>query len=421
MPRKVKTAFAATDEDNAITRIHDMAFLPRVRDGVRGVEVRVGGGTSIMPRLAPTLYEFVELENGDYLKVTEACMRIFDRQEWLRANRARARIKVLVDKVGIDAFREMVEEELEEDWVAERDFSLEDIFFEHDEEANAPAKRDESASPNGDRKAFDHFLESNVQAQRQHGFSTVEVKITRGDLTPEELRGLGQIMREYTGGYARTTVHQNLVLRWVRDEALFEVWERLNELGLGDAGADEITDVVSCPGTDSCKLGITSSMGLNEAVQDRIVQMNLSDELTRRIHIKMSGCPNGCGQHHIANIGFYGASIKVGEHAIPAYIPHIGGAYEGGDVRYGHRLKARLPAKRVPDAVERWVRFYESDRQDGEEFNEFVERVGTPEFEAKVKDLTMPVEFNLDNMNVFVDWSRTGPFEVQRGEGECAV
>ena len=123
MPRKVKTAFTATDEDNAITRIHDMAFVPKLRDGVRGVEIRVGGGTSIMPRLAPTLYDFVELDNGDYLKVTEACMRIFDRQDWLRVNRARARIKVLIDKIGIDAFREQVEEELQGDWVAERDFS----------------------------------------------------------------------------------------------------------------------------------------------------------------------------------------------------------------------------------------------------------------------------------------------------------
>jgi sulfite reductase beta subunit-like hemoprotein len=421
MPRKVKTAFTATDEDNAITRIHDMAFVPRVRDGVRGVEIRVGGGTSIMPRLAPTLYEFVELENGDYLKVTEACMRIFDRQDFLRVNRARARIKVLVDKVGIDAFREMVEEELQGDWVAERDFSLDEILFEHDEAAHAPAKPDALESPNGDNREFSHFLEANVMPQRQDGFSTVEIKITRGDLTPEELRGVAEIMREYSGGSARTTVHQNLVLRWVRDESVYAVWRRLSELGLGDAGADEITDVVSCPGTDSCKLGITSSMGLNQAVQERIVQMELSDELTRRIHIKMSGCPNGCGQHHIANIGFYGASIKVGGHTIPAYIPHVGGAYEGGDVRYGHRLKARLPAKRVPDAVERWVRFYEDERTEGEEFNEFVERVGTPEFEARVKDLTMPVEFSLENMNYFVDWSRSGPFEVQRGEGECAV
>jgi sulfite reductase (ferredoxin) len=421
MPRKVKTAFTATDEDNAITGIHDMAFIPRVRDGVRGVEVRVGGGTSIMPRIAPTLYEFVELDNGDYLKVTEACMRIFDRQDFLRVNRARARIKVLIDKIGIDAFRELVEEELQGDWVAERDFSLTDILFDIDEEAHAPARPEEPAAANGDNREFSHFVTSNVAAQRQDGFSTVEIKVTRGDLTPEELRGIAEIMREYTGGSARTTVHQNLVLRWVRDELVYEVWRRLGELELADAGADEITDVVSCPGTDSCKLGITSSMGLNQAIQERIVQMEIDDELTRRIHIKMSGCPNGCGQHHIANIGFYGASIKVGEHTVPAYIPHIGGAYQGGDVRYGQRLKARLPAKRVPEAVERWVRYYEAERGDGEEFNAFVARVGTQEFEARVKDLTMPIEFSLENMNHFVDWSRSGPFQVQRGEGECAV
>jgi sulfite reductase beta subunit-like hemoprotein len=421
MPRKVKTAFTATDADNAITQIHDVAFIPRVRDGVRGVEMRVGGGTSIMPRIAPTLYEFVELDNGDYLKVTEACMRIFDRQDFLRVNRARARIKVLVDKIGIDAFREMVEEELQGEWVSERDFSLDQILFDYDEQANAPGPQPSYASPNGDSRSFDHFMQANVAAQRQEGFSTVEVKVRRGDLTVEQLRGLAEVMGRYSAGYARMTVHQNVVLRWVRNESIYEVWRALGELELGDAGADEITDVVSCPGTDSCKLGITSSMGLNQAVQERIVQMELSDPLTRRIHVKMSGCPNGCGQHHIADIGFYGASIKVGEHTVPAYIPHVGGAYEGGEVRYGQRLKSRLPAKRVPEAVERWVRFYESERADGESFRTFVDRVGAHEFELKVKDLTMPIEFNLENMNHFIDFNREAPFVVQRGEGECAV
>ena len=348
-------------------------------------------------------------------------MRIFDRQDFLRVNRARARIKVLIDKIGIDAFREQVEQELEGDWVSERDFSLDQIRFDVDEAGRAPTPHDSYATPNSDHSEFTHFLESNVMPQRQGGFSTVEVTVKRGDVTPEQLRGLGQIMRDYTGDSARTTVQQNVVLRWVRDESIYEVWQRLGELGLADPGADEISDVVSCPGTDSCKLGITSSMGLNRAVQERIVQMELDDPLTRRIHIKMSGCPNGCGQHHIADIGFYGASTKVGQHTVPAYIPHLGGTYEGGEVRYGQRLKARLPAKRVPEAVERWVRFYESERAAGETFHAFVERVGTPEFEAKVKDLTMPIEFNLENMNYFVDWSRTGPFEVQRGEGECAV
>jgi sulfite reductase (ferredoxin) len=421
MPRKVKTAFTATDEDNAITQIHDMAFTPRERDGVRGVEVRVGGGTSIMPRLAPVLYEFVELDNGDYLKVTEACMRIFDRQDFLRVNRARARIKVLVDKIGIDAFREMVEEELEGEWTAERDFSIDEIFYDVDEEANAAEPGAQYASPNGDRRQFDRFMDSNVQSQRQHGFSTVEVKVVRGDLSPEQLRGVGQIMRDYSGGFARTTVHQNLVLRWVREESVYEVWQALQKLELGEAGADEISDGVSCPGTDSCKLGITSSMGLNGAIQDRIAEMAIDDPLTRRIHIKNSGCPNGCGQHHIADIGFYGASIKVGDKTVPAYIPHIGGKYEGGEVRYGQRLKARLPAKRVPEAIERWVRFYESDRQEGELFPAFVDRVGVSEFEGRVKDLTMPIEFNLENMNHFIDYNREAPFQVIRGEGECAV
>ena len=421
MPRKVKTAFTATDDDNAITGIHDMAFIPRLRDGVRGVEIRVGGGTSIMPRIAPTLYEFVELANGDYLKVTEACMRIFDRQDFLRVNRARARIKVLVDKIGIDAFRELVEEELEGDWVAERDFSIDEILMHTDEEAHAPQARPTYESPNGDRREFDHFMQSNVQAQRQRGFSTVEVKVRRGDLTPEQLRGLGEAMRRYSAGFARTTVHQNLVLRWVRNESVYELWRALGELDLGEAGADEITDTVSCPGTDSCKLGITSSMGLNQAVQDRVVQMGLTDPLTRKIHIKMSGCPNGCSQHHIADIGFYGASLKVGGRTIPAYIAHIGGTYEGGEVRYGQRLKARLPAKRVPEAVERWVRFYEAERADDEPFRAFVDRVGVAEFELCVKDLTMPIDFNLENMSYFVDWNREAPFEVQRGEGECAV
>jgi len=421
MPRKVKTAFTATDEDRAITGIHDIAFIPRERNGVKGVEVRVGGGTSIMPRVAPTLYEFVELENGDYLKVSEAVFRIFDRQEWLRVNRARARIKVLIDKIGIDAFREQVEEELKGDWVAERDFDPTPLLLLHDEEANAPAPSATYSQPNGDLSEFERFRASNVEAQRQPGFSTVEVRVVRSDLTPEQFRGLATIMRDYSGGYARTTVEQNLVLRWVRDESVYEVWQALAELDLANAGAGEVIDTVSCPGTDSCKLGITSSMGLNRAVNERIQAMEIDDALSKKIHVKMSGCPNGCSQHHIANIGFYGASIKVGDKTIPAYIPHIGGNYEGGEVIYGTRLKSRIPAKRAPEAVERWIRYYEAERLDGEEFNAFAERVGAESFTEVVKYLSLPVEFNVENMNYFIDWQRDQLYEVIRGEGECAV
>ncbi len=250
---------------------------------------------------------------------------------------------------------------------------------------------------------------------------TVEVKVTRGDLTPEQFRGLAAIMRSYAGGYARTTVQQNFVLRWVREECVYDLWRELAALGLGDAGAREVNDVVSCPGTDSCKLGITSSMGLNEAVQERVERMQISDELTREIHIKISGCPNGCGQHHVASIGFTGASIKVGDHTIPAYIPLIGGVFEGGEVEFGTRLKLRLPSKRVPDAIERWIRHYEATRESGETWGAFAQRVGTGELEDQVRDLSMPVDFGLETMNQFIDWNRNVPFEVIRGEGECAV
>jgi sulfite reductase (ferredoxin) len=426
MPRKVKTAFDASAQGRAIAEIHDIAFRARVREiegrgEVRGAQMLVGGGTSIMPRKAQVLYDFVELDNGEYLKLTEAVMRIFDRQEWLRANRARARIKVFVDKYGIDELRRQVEEELQGEWVSERDFSVEQRLFSDDERESAPAPRQAYSSPNGDASEFERFRAVNVSEQRQDGFVAVEVKVPRGDLTPEQLRGLAQITREYAGGYARSTVQQNLVLRWVREESVYEMWQALSELSLGDPGSREISDVVSCPGTDSCKLGITSSMGLNEAVQERIEAMQLSDPLTRQIHIKMSGCPNGCAQHHVADIGFYGASIKVGEHTIPAYIPHVGGRYEDGDVAFGARLKLRLPAKRVPEAIDRWIRHYESSRNDGEAFGEFAQRVGTGELEGLVKDLSMPVDFGLETMNEFIDWNRNVPFEVIRGEGECAV
>ena len=375
MPRKVKTAFTATDEDRAITGIHDVAYIPRIRDGVRGFEMRVGGGTSIMPRVAPTLSEFVSADDGEYLKWAEAVFRVFDRQDWLRVNRARARIKVFVDKYGIEELRSQVEEELKGDWVAERDFDPQPLLFVRRRGGRRAAGARRLREPERRRQRVRALPRvERGGPQRQKGFSAVQIQVIRGDLSPEQFRGLAQVMRDFSGGYCRTTVHQNLVLRWVRDESVYDVWSALSELGLGEAGADEINDVVSCPGTDSCKLGITSSMGLNSAVRERVEAMGITDPLTRRIHIKMSGCPNGCSQHHIANIGFYGASIKVGEYTVPAYVAHIGGTYEGGEVAYGTRLKVRLPAKRVPEAVELWLRMYEAEREDGEVFNDYAER-----------------------------------------------
>ena len=234
-------------------------------------------------------------------------MRIFDRQEWLRVNRARARIKVFVDKYGIDELRSQVEEELKGEWVAERDFSIEDrLFLDDERESRAgaaavlrqPQRRRlrVRALPRGERRRAEA---GGLRDRRGEGHA----RRPHARAVPRRWR---QIMRSYAGGYARTTVQQNLVLRWVREECVYDLWRALSELGLGDAGSREINDVVSCPGTDSCKLGITSSMGLNEAVQERIEALGITDALTRKMNIKISGCPNGCGQHHVGEHRLHG-------------------------------------------------------------------------------------------------------------------
>jgi sulfite reductase beta subunit-like hemoprotein len=237
LPRKFKVSFTSTDQDVAVTGIHDLGFLPRIKNGQKGFELRTGGGTAILPRIGYTLYEFVPLT--EYLKVAEAVIRIFDRQEDLRANRARARIKFLINRIGIDAFRKMVDEELQGAWVNEGNFDPEPLKFTDDEEARAPQKPLNPGSPNGDHREFNRWVAANVRPQRQAGFSTIEVKVSRGDLTPPQFRGLGQILRDFTGdNSARMTDEQNIVLRWVRN-SLYDIWRRLQDLNLALPGRDK--------------------------------------------------------------------------------------------------------------------------------------------------------------------------------------
>ena len=319
----------------------------------------VGGGTAIMPRIAQELYDFVGADDGEYLRVTEAVLRIFDRQEWLRANRARARIKVFVDKYGIDELRRQVEEELEGDWVAERDFDVERRAYLDDEEAHAPAPRPEgyASAPTATSRRSSASPAPTCAPSARRASRPSRWRSPAATSRPSSSAASRRSCASSAAATPARTVGQNLVLRWVRDESLYEVWTRLEALGLGEHGAQEVIDVVSCPGTDSCKLGITSSMGLNAAVRERLREMDITDALTKQIQIKMSGCPNGCGQHHIGNIGLYGASIKVGEHTIPAYVAHVGGtarrrrrvrhAAEGAPPRQARARRRRALAAHV--------------------------------------------------------------------------
>lgn len=424
LPRKFKVAFSGSAVDEAYTPIHDLGFLPEIRDiegtPTKGFRIVAGGGLSIMAKHAVTLREWVSVD--DYLRVSEAVVRVFEQADELRKNLAKARIKFLVHRVGETGFQQMVDEELRKEW-AQHSVPPTELLFLDDEEAEAPPLPAEPVTPpEAERAAFTEWARTAVRAQKQADYAAVEVRVPQGDLTPEQFRGLAQILRDFGSDRARTTPWQNIVLRWIPEGHLYPVWKALGEIGLNGAGSLEVEDVVSCPGTDSCKLGITSSMGLNRAVSERLREMAITDPLTRRILINMSGCPNSCGQHHIANIGFHGAAIRAGERQVPAYHVFVGGQRRTGrDLRMGTLLKVRLPAKRAPDAVERFIRLYEAERADGEEFNAFFDRVGKSRFEVAVADLTLPPEFSLESMNEFIDWEREGLYVLERGEGECAV
>ncbi len=427
LPRKFKVYFTGRKTDSAIAAIHDLAFFAEVReiDGeeVRGFRVMVGGGLSTMAKEALLLTEFVPVD--DFLRLSEAVIRIFNAADELRKNILKARLKFLVHRVGEDSFRELVEAELRKPWAQEDQFHapLEELLYLDEEESEQSAAPAIAVEPNGDRAAFERFAAANIVPQRQSGYSAVEVSVPQGDLTPAQFRGLAEILRAYGRRRARTTPQQNLVLRWIPNESVYAVWKALGELGLGDADAQEIEDVVSCPGTDSCKLGITSSMGLNRAVQQRLRELAIDDPVTRKMRVHMSGCPNSCGQHHIADLGFHGAAIKVGNRQIPAYHMFVGGNYRNDEIRLGTLVpKVRIPAKRVPDAVERVLALYHGDRADGaEEFAAWIDRVGMQPVQSAVEDLMLPVEFAPETLPMFVDWDREDIYVLQRGEGECAV
>jgi len=264
LPRKMKCAFTTAGAvDSVVADIHDLAFIPKLRKGAdgndeRGFEIRVGGGTSIMPRIAWTLYDFVTTD--EYLRVSESVIRVFNKANEMRKNKMRARIKFYVDRIGIDAFRDLVEEELKGDW-AKADFDPTPLMMlppelEEDPPALVP-DTDTHTEP-----AFLKWRASNVFAQAQEGYNGVFVTLPLGDIYEHQFAGLSKIARNFAGGRLRTTAEQNLIYRWVPDGHLFDIWSELNAIGLAEDGANQITDVVACPGTDSCKMAITSSMGV---------------------------------------------------------------------------------------------------------------------------------------------------------------
>ena len=427
-PRKFKSAFTGNDQrDEVAAAIQDLTFVSQYNEvngeQRKGFKVYCGGGTSIMPRLAKPLYEWVS--EDDYLRVALAVWTVFNNADILRKNRMMARLKVLIDKIGLDEFRDMVDAELAN--IGPIDFrplmTAEEIQRE-DPPAPPTSSNGDDSNPN-----YQRWLETNVVAQRQEGYHVIYVKTVRGDLTGEQFRGLANMVRRYTGGKIRATQEQNLVLRWVPTGYLHDVWEALSALELGEAGHGHITNVVSCPGTDSCKLGITASMGLAQALREEMQGWNglAEDPGVSDIRIKMSGCPNGCGLHHIANIGFHGAAVKgVEGQQIPAYELFLGGNYGDNrveDSRIGTRVpKVKVPAKMVPSVLKEIVTYYKDNRSNADEgFNDFLDRVGMADVTSVAARAQEVGHESEGGGEMYFDWERTNQYVLERGEGECAV
>lgn len=421
LPRKCKVAFTTNGATDAVVAdIHDIALIPKLQDGKRGFEIKVGGGTSIMPRIAYTLYDFVP--EGEFLKVSEAVVRVFNNCEELRKNKMRARLKFHVDRVGIDEFRREVEEQLEGDWAKSGNFDpapFMELPPELIEEVPAFVPETETHTD----PAFLKWRETNVHKQSQEGYNSVFVTLPLGDIYTHQFAGLSKIARNFAGGRLRTTPDQNILYRWVPDGYLFDVWSELRSIDLAEDGANRITDVVSCPGTDSCKMGITSSMGVASALRKSVREGGNSDDpLISQLHIKVSGCPNGCSRHHIANIGLHGAAAKGDGNHVPAYELFLAGNYGNQDpVRFGHRVKTKVPAKRAPELVNDVLAYYKANRNEGEKFNDFVDRVGVAPFEEVASKYKEVGKLSKENLDTYVDWGKTVLYKLERGEGECAV
>jgi sulfite reductase (ferredoxin) len=350
------------------------------------------------------------------LPVSQAISRVYARLGEKR-NRNKARIKFLVAQLGIDEFRRLVDEELK---TLERDPRWDTWLATAHEPRNEalPAPATEGAAIPA--PGFAEWSKTNVYRQRQEGFVCATLNLPLGDITSRQARKVADIMRKYTKEALRTTVDQNLFLRWIHERDLVSVYNDLYAAKLVTSGAGTITDVTSCPGTDTCKLGISSSRGLSAELRGRLEGRGLQfDPLLKDVNVKVSGCPNSCGMHHIADIGFYGSSRNVGAYKVPHFQLLLGGALDDNAGNYGLAVGA-IPSKRAPEAVDRLLDLYSGEREEGETFRGWVMRVGKKVIKEKIQDLVSVPSYEEDP-SFYVDWHDSREYSIgDIGVGECA-
>ena len=414
--RKFKIAFSGCEHEAcALVSIHDLGGIAKIKDGERGFALYVAGGLGAVPHQAKLFQEFVP--EAELLPMSRAICRVFARMGEKKA-RNKARLKFLVQKLGIDAFRDIVMEEYRtqpEDPAAREHFDLIPKYAES-KPAWVGVPLNGARRPDG----YDAWAATNVYDQRQSGHCVVTVTCPLGDLSADQTRAVADLSEKYAGGNVRLTVEQNLVFRWVPQNQLVNLYNDLKAVNLATPGAGTIVDVTACPGTDTCKLGIASSRGLAGELRERLAFKSATlDTAVRGLRIKVSGCFNSCGQHHVADIGFYGNSRNVGNYTVPHFQVMLGGQWRENGGSYALAMGA-VPSKRIPELVTALTDRYVAERQGDETFQAWCKRIGKKQLKTIVDPFAPTPPHNVD-ANYYTDWGDPREFTIgDLGTGECA-
>lgn len=417
--RKFKIAFSGCEHEACgLVSIHDLGGIAKTKvEGgktVRTFDYYVGGGLGAVPQQAKLLYaDLPEYEIGP---VARAVGRVFARLGEKR-NRNRARVKFLVQKLGLEEFKRLVDEE-------RKIMPVDPLWDEH---FNQIPRFEEKPSwqgvqLNGQKRpqGFNEWANTNVYEQRQPGYAVVTVTCPLGDLTSDQFRALADISARYAGGNCRLTIEQNLVLRWVPQNKVIDLYNELKQLELAQPGAGTIVDVTACPGTDTCKLGIASSRGLAGELREQLGAKSAQlDTAIRGLRIKVSGCFNSCGQHHVADIGFYGNSRNLNGYTVPHFQVMLGGKWLENGGSYALAMGA-VPSKRIPEFISALTDRYVKERQGEETFQTWCQRIGKKELKTIVEKFTQ-VPPRAENTSLYTDWGDPREFSIgDIGVGECA-
>ena len=408
MGRKFKVSFSASEEDTGLSYMHDLGFIAKVENNVRGFKVMLGGGLGSQPRHADVFYQF--LPSDKIIPVMEGVLRIFDRYGE-RKSRAKARMKFLIKDIGLEEFKRLVAKEQKA-----IEFTSVPIDAEHypvSKPVNVTAPKVDIK----DQKAFQTWKNTNVIKQKQDGYVAIGIKVLLGDFYTDKARLLANLVEDYAVGEIRLSLRQNILIPFVKEDLLPFFYQELSKLGFAEAGYNKAVDITACPGTDTCNLGIASSTGIAEELE-RVIKTEYPQYLNNKdLVIKISGCMNACGQHNMANIGFQGMSIRTPDKLVaPALQVLLGGANKGNGQGVFADKVVKVPSRRAPIALRRLLDDFQLNANNLS-FEDYYQDKGQMYFYDMLTDLSDVSNLTQDD---FIDWGNTEVYEKAIGIGECA-